>query len=91
MAERIEARDSEEKKWVRLRQEAWQRGYEGGNILIEQNKFREAAPTAPDNRYLYYLHIQGMAQAFTNLAREIGEVNFGRTHEEAQNKNRVPQ
>lgn len=90
MKERIEARDSEEKVWVKSRKEAWDRGYAAGVELIETMGMREATPETPNARYLYYLHRQGFAQALTNLAREVGQTNFGRTQEEAQNKNRVP-
>ena len=85
---RIEARDSETKEWVDKRSNAWHRGYEAGEMLIKSVAAREAAPDGAmgDERYLYYLYLQGMAQAFTNLAREVGEINAPHLREDPQRR-----
>jgi hypothetical protein len=92
MGEQIEARDMMTKDWVKKRKEAWQAGYKRGQELVAALDERlEPCPEDLDHQYLRYLYALGIAQAFTNRGRELGVTNFGRTQEEAQNKNRVPQ
>ncbi len=92
MAEHIEARDSMLEEWVDKRSDAWHDGYDTAGKLIDQlgmNRLPEGVTN--NDRYLQYLFLQGVAQAFTNLAREVGNVNFGRGgQEDPQNKRRVP-
>ena len=91
MKERIEARDSEEKVWVKRREASWRDGYRNGQELAEALGELLEPCDDPDHQYMRYLYAQGIAQAITNHAREVGGVNFSRAQEEAQNKNRRPQ
>lgn len=89
MPNELPARDSMLKAWVDKRSDAWHDGYDEGMAILSEWGFK-TYPDTPDDRYLHYLYLQGVAQAITNKAREVGDLNLPRVSDDPQNKRRAP-